>query len=59
MSKSYKCARKEQYPAIGDQLDALWKGLAAIADGQPVPTDTITMMAAIEAVKADNPKSAS
>jgi hypothetical protein len=42
----YKEQRAAEYPAIGDQLDALWKGGDAAAE----------MLAAVQAVKAKYPK---
>jgi hypothetical protein len=39
-------ARRVEYPSIGDQLDALWKGGDAAAE----------MLAKIQAVKAKYPK---
>ncbi len=39
-------SRKQEYPSIGDQLDALWKGGDAAAE----------MLAAVQAVKAKYPK---
>ena len=27
MAKSYKRIRREEYPSVGDQLDAIWKML--------------------------------
>ena len=42
----YKFKRAEEYPAIGDQLDALWKGGEAAA----------AMLAQVQAVKAKYPK---
>jgi hypothetical protein len=43
---AYKFARVKEYPAIGDQLDALWKGGAAAAE----------MLAKVQAVKVKYPK---
>lgn len=43
---AYRDLRRPEYPSIGDQLDALWKGGQAAAD----------MLAQIEAVKAKYPK---
>ena len=43
---AYKFARVKEYPAIGDQLDALWKGGDAAAE----------MLAKVQAVKAKYPK---
>ena len=43
---SYAVLRRQEYPPVGDQLDALWKGGAEAA----------AMKAAIEAIKAKYPK---
>jgi hypothetical protein len=43
---AYKYARAAEYPAIGDQLDALWKGGEAAAE----------MLAKVQAVKTKFPK---
>ena len=43
---AYKFARAREYPAIGDQLDALWKGGDAAAE----------MLAKVQAVKVKYPK---
>jgi hypothetical protein len=45
---TYAQKRQAEYPAIGDQLDALWKGGDAAAE----------MLAAVQAVKAKYPKGA-
>jgi hypothetical protein len=45
-SLSYRGQRAAEYPSIGDQLDALWKG------GQPAAD----MLAQVQAVKAKYPK---
>ena len=45
---AYKYKRAAEYPAIGDQLDALWKGGDAAAE----------MLAKVQAVKAKYPKGA-
>ena len=42
----YKMQRFNEYPSIGDQLDALWKGGEAAAD----------MLAKVQAVKTKYPK---
>lgn len=44
--EAYKYARASEYPPIGDQLDALWKGGEAAAE----------MLAKVQAVKAKYPK---
>jgi hypothetical protein len=46
-SLSYVDKRLMEYPSIGDQLDAMWKG----------GTEAASMRAKIEAVKAKYPKS--
>lgn len=43
---AYQQARAAEYPTIGDQLDALWKGGEAAA----------AMLAQVQAVKAKYPK---
>jgi hypothetical protein len=45
---AYISKRQAEYPAIGDQLDALWKGGEAAAE----------MLAKVQAVKAKYPKGA-
>jgi hypothetical protein len=45
-SKEYQRQRAPNYPPIGDQLDALWKGGDAAAE----------MLARVQAVKAQFPK---
>lgn len=45
-SLTYADKRRTEYPAIGDQLDALWKGGDAAAE----------MLAVIQAVKSKYPK---
>lgn len=45
---AYKFQRAREYPAIADQLDALWKGGDAAAE----------MLAKVQAVKAKYPKGA-
>ena len=45
-SQAYIAKRANEYPSIGDQLDALWKGGDAAAD----------MLAQVQAVKAKYPK---
>jgi hypothetical protein len=45
-ANSYKAKRAAEYPTIGDQLDALWKGGDAAAE----------MLAKVQAVKAKYPK---
>jgi hypothetical protein len=47
-ANSYIAKRAAEYPPIGDQLDALWKGGDAAAE----------MLAKVQAVKAKYPKGA-
>jgi hypothetical protein len=45
-SELYKLNRADEYPSIGDQLDALWKGGVAAEE----------MLALVQAVKTKYPK---
>ena len=45
-ANAYKEQRASEYPPIGDQLDALWKG----------GDEAATMLAKLQAVKAKYPK---
>jgi hypothetical protein len=45
-ANAYKAKRQAEYPPIGDQLDALWKGGDAAAE----------MLAKVQAVKTKYPK---
>ena len=45
-AEAYKQQRASEYPPIGDQLDALWKGGDAAAE----------MLAKVQAVKSKYPK---
>jgi hypothetical protein len=47
-SQEYKYQRAAEYPSIGDQLDALWKGGA----------EAEAMLAKVQAVKQKYPKGA-
>jgi hypothetical protein len=40
--------RREEYPPIGDQLDAIWKML----DGKDLPAETAAMLQTVKSVKA-------
>jgi hypothetical protein len=51
MSKSYKRARRDGYPSLGDQLDAIWKMLEP-ADA----SEAKAIKDAIATVKAAYPK---
>jgi len=47
----YRKHRGAAYPATGDALDAIAKGLRAVAEGKPLPADTLAWLEACEAVK--------
>ena len=53
--KAYDERRREQYPLVGDQLDAIWKYLAA-QQPKNLPDDTASMLEQILSVKDANPK---
>ncbi len=50
--------RKKQYArfSIEDQLDELWKAVAALADKQALPESVQKMLANLLAIKSKNPK---
>jgi hypothetical protein len=51
--KDHARARKEAYPDIGDQLDAIW---TALSGQKNLPADTKEMFDKVMAVKAKFPK---
>ena len=51
--RDYAEARRSEYPALGDQLDALMKYFAAMPD---IPADLQDWVAACQAVKEKYPK---
>lgn len=51
--QTYVERRRAAYPPIGDQLDALWKGLSELP---PVSPEVQAMLNTIQAVKTANPK---
>ncbi|MFE1598175.1 hypothetical protein [Methylobacterium sp. ID0610] len=54
---SYAAHRVAAYPVPGDALDAIQKGLRALADaGHPIPAETMAWVERCEAVKAQFPK---
>lgn len=55
LEQDYRRLRVADYPAVGDQLDALWKGFEALAKGEPMP-EAEAMLARVNAVKARFPK---
>lgn len=56
--RPYKQARKQLYPDIGDQLDALWKAIDEIVNqtGIQLPQESVDMLNRIHEVKAKCPK---
>lgn len=50
---AYDALRADEYPSVGEQLDAIWKTLAAI---KTLPTEARDILARIKAVKAKHPK---
>lgn len=50
----YRAKRREAYPPIGEQLDALWKALAA--NPSSLTPEASAMLAQIQAVKTQFPK---
>ncbi|WP_417625373.1 hypothetical protein [Paremcibacter congregatus] len=57
MSKSISRQRREAYPDMGEQLDAMWKGFNQLRlDGVNLPADTDRVLNKVLAVKRDHPK---
>lgn len=55
---SYALNRKEEYPDIGDQLDAIWKQLNYMRlNGQDLIQECDDMLGGILSIKAKYPKS--
>lgn len=50
--RDYRTARREAYPEVGDQLDALWKALATM----DLPPDAKAMLEQIGGVKKRFPR---
>jgi hypothetical protein len=50
--RDYAEARREDYPDIGDQLDAIW----AVLKTQNLPKETRDLLDRVEAVKRKYPK---
>lgn len=50
--EDYQPLRRQKYPVIGDQLDAIYKGFESIQkQGIELPQETLDWMARIEEVK--------
>jgi len=48
--------RREQYPPMGTQLDAIYKGFKALkAQGIPLPDETNRWIETLDRVKEQNP----
>ena len=57
MSKSYKRRRREDYPTIEEQLDAIWKQLNQDRlNGRALIQEADDMLGRVLAVKAKHPK---
>ncbi len=57
--EAYKDKRRDAYPPIGDQLDALLKGFQSLkAGGEILPAELDSILSDWNAVKASNPKPA-
>ncbi len=48
--------RRDAYDPPGEQLDAIWKGLEALAEGKPLPPETVEALERWRAVKNRFPK---
>lgn len=52
----YRARRRDAYPDIGDQLDAIAKAFTALQQGQPLPPDTVEWIDSLQAVKERHKK---
>ena len=52
----YKQSRVEAYPELGDQLDAIMKGLEAYSKGESLPQDTLDWIDTCRTIKQTYPK---
>lgn len=55
-TKSYKELRKENYPDIGEQLDAIYKLTEALQETLKLPPEVQSWLSDLRAVKASYPK---
>jgi hypothetical protein len=53
---AYARARQAEYPPDGEQIDALWKGLEALAKGAPLPEEAAVILEARAEIKKRHPK---
>lgn len=51
LSSDYRKIRKQMYPSVGDQLDALYKAIVALSENQPIPEDANSIFDMIQSVK--------
>lgn len=55
--KGYRARRRDSYPAIGDQIDAIHRGFAHLrSQGVNFPIEVVEWLDAVDAIKAANPK---
>jgi len=54
-SGDYVQRRRDDYPGLGDQLDALWRTIAKLP-AKSVAPETRVMLEQIQAIKATYPK---
>ena len=55
--RTYKEKRAEDYPDIGEQLDAIWRMVGRLnSDGVLLPIETLNVLGNINAVKTKYPK---
>lgn len=54
--KNYKELRQEEYPPIGDQLDAIYKLTEALQETLNLPPEVQSWISELDAVKAKFPK---
>jgi len=52
----YRRKRAEQYPPVGDQLDAIWSAIEALANGHPIPNDSAVMLDRLRSLRERIPK---
>ena len=55
----YRQSRQDAYPSIGDQLDAVMKGLEAYSKGEPLPPETLNWIDTCKVIKSTYPKKGS
>lgn len=55
----YYLHRKQQYPDVGEQLDAIWKYINHCSKDKDIPQDVLEMLNTIMEIKREIPKHAS